>query len=151
MGKNIVLLIALILISLTIHSQTISRQEKRADSLRCFSNDDMKVINGVFVDLDDCEAERDTLYKIISLKNEMLKSKIDLIDTYKQQESILVSLKTELHKNVDFANQISDLLSKEYKEQNKKMKKQNNKIAGCLGAGVALGLLFGLLNIFKVY
>lgn len=111
----------------------------------------MKVINGVFVDLDDCEAERDTLYKILSLKDEMLKSKISLIETYKQQESILVSLKTELHKTLDFTNQRFDLLSKEYKEQNKKIKKQNNKIAGSLGAIMGIGLLIGLLNVFKVY
>ena len=50
------------------------------------TNEQIKVINNVFLDLDECEQELLALGKIVAIQDTMLKSKIDLVAMYKKQD-----------------------------------------------------------------
>ena len=87
---------------LTTFSQTISKK----DSVKCLTNEQIKVINNVFLDLDECEQELLALGKIVTIQDTMLKSKIDLVAMYKKQDEYNEELKYQLTASINILNQV---------------------------------------------
>ena len=85
----------------TIYSQTISKNAVNDTAKRCFTNEQMRVINGVFIDLDECEQETKILNRIITVQDSMLQSKIDLEALYKKQTDYNEELKYQLTASIN--------------------------------------------------
>ena len=101
---------------LTTFSQTISKK----DSVKCLTNEQIKVINNVFLDLDECEQELLALGKIVTIQDTMLKSKIDLLAMYKKQYEYNEELKYQLTASINTQIQRFNALEKVI-EQHKKI------------------------------
>lgn len=127
-------------------SQTISKKEV-SDSVRCLNNQQLQIINGVFIDLDDCEKENISLNKIITVQDTLLKSKLEIQEGYKRQNEFNEDLKYQLTASINTQIQRFNVLESEYKRQAKQNKKRS-LITGTTIAGVVL-VTFGVV-IFKI-
>ena len=56
----------------------------------------MHIVNGAFIDLDDCERDVILLSKKVQVLDTLLKSKVELQDGFKKQEKLNQELKKEL-------------------------------------------------------
>ena len=90
-------LVVLTLMHLTTFSQIILKK----DSVKCLTNEQIKIINNVFLDLDECEQEVLALGKIVTIQDTMLKSKIDLLAMYKKQYEYNEELKYQLTASIN--------------------------------------------------
>ena len=128
---------------LTTFSQTISKK----DSVKCLTNEQIKVINNVFLDLDECEQELLALGKIVTIQDTMLKSKIDLVAMYKKQDEYNEELKYQLTASINTQIQKFHALESAIKKDAKQQKRKGIAIGSSLGIG--LSLMLGLL-IFQI-
>lgn len=128
---------------LTTFSQTISKE----DSVKCLTNEQIKIINNVFLDLDECEQEVLALGKIVTIQDTMLKSKIDLLAMYKKQDEYNEELKYQLTASINTQIQRFNALESSIKNDAKQQKRKGIAIGSSLGIG--LSLMLGLL-IFQI-
>lgn len=136
------------LISHSIFSQITSKQGK-SDTVKCFTNSDMQVINGVFIDLDDCEKEVIALGKIVMIQDTMLKSKIELQQLYKQQADYNEDLKYQLTAAINTQIQKFNILESAYKAQARKEKKRSIITGTSLGLGLSFSLAVIIFQVLK--
>ena len=148
MRKSILLIITLTLTSLQLFSNQTSKKEvKNTDSLECLDLEEMHIVNGAFIDLDDCERDVILLSKKVQVLDTLLKSKVELQDGFKKQEKLNQELKKELKESIILQNQRFDILESAYKQQSKQQKKRSI-ITGTSIGGVVL-VTFGVV-IFKI-
>ena len=133
----------------TIYSQTISKNAVNDTAKRCFTNEQMRVINGVFIDLDECEQETKILNKIITIQDSMLQSKIDLEALYKKQTDYNEELKYQLTASINTQIQRFNALESTFKSQNKQQKRKGIAIGSGLGIGLSLTLALLIFQISK--
>lgn len=133
----------MILSSLTTLCQTISKNGQKSDSVKCFTNSDMQVINGVFIDLDDCENEVIALGKIVSIQDTLLKSKVEIEELYRKQNDYNEELKYQLTASINTQIQRFNVLESAYKYQNRVQKKRS--IITGTSMGIGLMLTFGIV------
>lgn len=107
----------------------------------------MHIVNGAFIDLDDCERDVILLSKKVQVLDTLLKSKVELQDGFKKQEKLNQELKKELKESIILQNQRFDILESAYKQQYKQQKKRSI-ITGTSIGGVVL-VTFGVV-IFKI-
>ena len=138
--------ILLILLILT-KTLTFSQQKSKQDSVKCLTNEQIKVVNKVFVDLEVCEQENAALNKIIIAQDTMLKSKIDLVAMYKKQDEYNEELKYQLTASINTQIQRFNALESSIKKDAKQQKRKGIAIGSSLGIG--LSLMLGLL-IFQI-
>lgn len=148
MRKSILLIITLTLTSLQLFSNPTSKKEvKNTDSTVCLDMYEMRIVNGAFIDLDDCERDVILLSKKVQVLDTLLKSKVELQDGFKKQEKLNQELKKELKESIILQNQRFDILESAYKQQSKQQKKRSI-ITGTSIGGVVL-VTFGVV-IFKI-
>lgn len=111
------------------------------------TNEQIKVVNKVFVDLEVCEQENAALNKIIIAQDTMLKSKIDLVAMYKKQDEYNEELKYQLTASINTQIQRFNALESSIKKDAKQQKRKGIAIGSSLGIG--LSLMLGLL-IFQI-
>ncbi len=126
--------------SLMTYSQTTSRK----DSVKCLTNEQIKVINNTFVDLDACEQENKALSQIISVQDTMLKSKIELQKIYDKQIEWNDELKYQLTSAFNLQVQRYHALENSIKQAEKKQKRKR------LGLGLGIGIAITGLLIFQI-
>lgn len=108
---------------------------------------EMRIVNGAFIDLDDCERDVILLSKKVQVLDTLLKSKVELQDGFKKQEKLNQELKKELKESIILQNQRFDILESAYKQQSKQQKKRSI-ITGTSIGGVVL-VTFGVV-IFQI-
>lgn len=126
---------------------TFSQQKSKQDSVKCLTNEQIKVVNNVFLDLDECEQEVKSLERIVSIQDTMLKSKVDLISLYKKQDEYNEELKYQLTASINTQIQRFNALESSIKRDAKQQKRKGIAIGTSLGIGLSLTL--GLL-IFQI-
>lgn len=129
-------------------SQTISKKEL-SDSVRCLNNQQLQIINGVFIDLDDCEKENISLNKIITVQDTLLKSKLEIQEWYKRQNEFNEDLKYQLTASINTQIQRFNVLENAYKQQSKQQKKRSIITGGTIGIGLAVTLAIVIFKILK--
>lgn len=130
---------------LTTFSQTISKK----DSVKCLTNEQIKIINNVFLDLDECEQEVLALGKIVTIQDTMLKSKIDLLAMYKKQDEYNEELKYQLTASINTQIQRFNALESSIKNDAKQQKRKGIAIGSSLGIGLSLTLGLLIFQIIK--
>ena len=130
---------------LTTFSQTISKK----DSVKCLTNEQIKIINNVFLDLDECEQEVLALGKIVTIQDTMLKSKIDLLAMYKKQDEYNEELKYQLTASINTQIQRFNALESAIKKDAKQQKRKGIAIGSSLGIGLSLTLGLLIFQIIK--
>ena len=130
---------------LTTFSQTISKK----DSVKCLTNEQIKIINNVFLDLDECEQEVLALGKIVTIQDTMLKSKIDLLAMYKKQDEYNEELKYQLTASINTQIQRFNALESYIKKDAKQQKRKGIAIGSSLGIGLSLTLGLLIFQIIK--
>lgn len=120
---------------------------KSNDSTVCLDMYEMHIVNGAFIDLDDCERDVILLSKKVQVLDTLLKSKVELQDGFKKQEKLNQELKKELKESIILQNQRFDILESAYKQQSKQQKKRSI-ITGTSIGGVVL-VTFGVV-IFQI-
>ena len=130
-------------------SQGISKTTSDSVSVRCLTNEQMKVINGVFLDYDYCQQENIALNKIINTQDTMLKSKIELEQLYKQQALYNENLQYQLTASINTQIQRFNALESTFKSQNKQQKRKGIAIGSGLGIGLSLTLALLIFQISK--
>lgn len=129
-------------------NQTLKKEvAKSNDSTVCLDMYEMHIVNGAFIDLDDCERDVILLSKKVQVLDTLLKSKVELQDGFKKQEKLNQELKKELKESIILQNQRFDILESAYKQQSKQQKKRSI-ITGTSIGGVVL-VTFGVV-IFKI-
>lgn len=131
---------------LTTFSQTISKK----DSVKCLTNEQIKIINNVFLDLDECEQEVLALGKIVTIQDTMLKSKIDLLAMYKKQDEYNEELKYQLTASINTQIQRFNALESSIKNDAKQQKRKGIAIGSSLGIGLSLTLGLLIFQIIKL-
>ena len=126
-----------------MHLTTFSQIILKKDSVKCLTNEQIKVINNVFLDLDECEQEVEALGKIVTIQDTMLKSKIDLLAMYKKQYEYNEELKYQLTASINTQIQRFNALESSIKKDAKQQKRKGITIGSSLGIGLSLTL--GLL------
>jgi len=126
---------------------TYSQITLKKDSVKCLTNEQIKVVNNVFLDLDECEQEVKSLERIVSIQDTMLKSKVDLISLYKKQDEYNEELKYQLTASINTQIQRFNALESSIKRDAKQQKRKGIAIGTSLGIGLSLTL--GLL-IFQI-
>lgn len=129
-------------------SQTISKKEL-SDSVRCLNNQQLQIINGVFIDLDDCEKENISLNKIITVQDTLLKSKLEIQEWYKRQNEFNEDLKYQLTASINTQIQRFNVLESEYKRQAKQQKKRSLITGTTIGLGLTITLAIIAYQIAK--
>lgn len=130
-----------------MHLTTFSQIILKKDSVKCLTNEQIKIINNVFLDLDECEQEVLALGKIVTIQDTMLKSKIDLLAMYKKQDEYNEELKYQLTASINTQIQRFNALESFIKKDAKQQKRKGIAIGSSLGIG--LSLMLGLL-IFQI-
>jgi hypothetical protein len=130
-----------------MHLMTYSQITLKKDSVKCLTNEQIKVVNNVFLDLDECEQEVKSLERIVSIQDTMLKSKVDLISLYKKQDEYNEELKYQLTASINTQIQRFNALESSIKRDAKQQKRKGIAIGTSLGIGLSLTL--GLL-IFQI-
>ena len=130
-----------------MHLTTFSQIILKKDSVKCLTNEQIKTINNVFLDLDECEQEVEALGKIVTIQDTMLKSKIDLLAIYKKQDEYNEELKYQLTASINTQIQRFNALESSIKNDAKQQKRKGIAIGSSLGIG--LSLMLGLL-IFQI-
>ena len=130
-----------------MHLTTFSQIILKKDSVKCLTNEQIKIINNVFLDLDECEQEVLALGKIVTIQDTMLKSKIDLLAMYKKQDEYNEELKYQLTASINTQIQRFNALENSIKKDAKQQKRKGIAIGSSLGIG--LSLMLGLL-IFQI-
>lgn len=130
-----------------MHLTTFSQIILKKDSVKCLTNEQIKIINNVFLDLDECEQEVLALGKIVTIQDTMLKSKIDLVAMYKKQDEYNEELKYQLTASINTQIQRFNTLESYIKKDAKQQKRKGIAIGTSLGIG--LSLMLGLL-IFQI-
>lgn len=133
----------------TIYSQTISKNAVNDTAKRCFTNEQMRVINGVFIDLDECEQETKILNKIITIQDSMLQSKIDLEALYKKQTDYNEELKYQLTASINTQIQRYNALESTFKQKAKEQKRKGILIGTTMAFGFTLTLGLLIFQIIK--
>lgn len=129
-------------------NQTLKKEvAKSNDSTVCLDMYEMHIVNGAFIDLDDCERDVILLSKKVQVLDTLLKSKVELQDGFKKQEKLNQELKKELKESIILQNQRFDILESAYKQQSKQQKKRSI-ITGTSIGGVVL-VTFGVV-IFQI-
>lgn len=129
-------------------NQTLKKEvAKSNDSTVCLDMYEMHIVNGAFIDLDDCERDVILLSKKVQVLDTLLKSKVELQDGFKKQEKLNQELKKELKESIILQNQRFDILESAYKQQYKQQKKRSI-ITGTSIGGVVL-VTFGVV-IFQI-
>lgn len=123
---------------------TYSQSTLRKDSVKCLTNEQIKVINNTFVDLDACEQENKALSLIISVQDTMLKSKIELQKIYDKQIEWNDELKYQLTSAFNLQVQRYHALENSIKQAEKKQKRKR------LGLGLGIGIAITGLLIFQI-
>ncbi|OQC41895.1 MAG: hypothetical protein BWX61_01398 [Bacteroidetes bacterium ADurb.Bin035] len=123
---------------------TYSQATLRKDSVKCLTNEQIKVINNTFVDLDACEQENKALSLIISVQDTMLKSKIELQKIYDKQIEWNDELKYQLTSAFNLQVQRYHALENSIKQAEKKQKRKR------LGLGLGIGIAITGLLIFQI-
>ena len=120
---------------------------KSNDSTVCLDMYEMHIVNGAFIDLDDCERDVILLSKKVQVLDTLLKSKVELQDGFKKQEKLNQELKKELKESIILQNQRFDILESAYKQQSKQQKKRSIITGTSIGGAVLV--TFGVV-IFKI-
>ena len=111
----------------------------------------MQVINGVFIDLEDCEV-KDSINKAIITKQEsMLSSRTEVVDGLKNLDVKNQELSDKLDHSLQFQFKKFDELEKENKALSKQLKWQGVKIGASTGGTVAIAVILLILKTFKVF
>lgn len=113
------------------------------------TNEQIKVVNKVFVDLEVCEQENAALNKIIIAQDTMLKSKIELQELYKKQADYNEELKYQLTAAINTQIQRFNILESAYKQQVKQQKKRSIITGTSLGIGLSISLVVVIFQILK--
>ena len=110
---------------------------------------EMHIVNGAFIDLDDCERDVILLSKKVQVLDTLLKSKVELQDGFKKQEKLNQELKKELKESIILQNQRFDILESAYKQQSKQQKKRSIITGGTIGIGLAVTLAIVIFKVLK--
>ena len=132
-----------------MHLTTFSQIILKKDSVKCLTNEQIKVINNVFLDLDECEQELLALGKIVTIQDTMLKSKIDLVAMYKKQDEYNEELKYQLTASINTQIQRFNALESSIKRDAKQQKRKGIAIGSSLGIGLSLTLGLLIFQIIK--
>jgi hypothetical protein len=103
----------------------------------------MQIINGVFIDLEDCENQNIALSKIITIQDTLLKSKIEMQELYQKQNEYNEELKYQLTASINTQIQRFNVLESAYKYENRRQKKRS--IITGTSMGIGLALTFGIV------
>ena len=132
-----------------MHLTTFSQIILKKDSVKCLTNEQIKVVNNVFLDLDECEQEVKSLERIVSIQDTMLKSKVDLISLYKKQDEYNEELKYQLTASINTQIQRFNALESSIKRDAKQQKRKGIAIGTSLGIGLSLTLGLLIFQIIK--
>ena len=111
-----------------MHLTTFSQIISKKDSVKCLTNEQIKIINNVFLDLDECEQEVLALGKIVTIQDTMLKSKIDLLAIYKKQDEYNEELKYQLREVEKFFSWYNKIKTMNELDSQNYWKRTNNHI-----------------------
>ena len=128
-------------------SSTFSQIILKKDSVKCLTNEQIKVINNVFLDLDECEQELLALGKIVTIQDTMLKSKIDLVAMYKKQDEYNEELKYQLTASINTQIQRFNALESSIKKDAKQQKRKGIAIGSSLGQAIVTGKQIGRAHV----
>ena len=98
----------------------------------------MQVINGVFIDLDDCERKDSINKSIISKQDSLLASKNEVVSK-------------KLDESLQFQFKKFEQLEKENKQLSRQLKWQGVKIGASTGGTVMIAVVLLILKTFKVF
>ena len=132
-----------------MHLTTFSQIILKKDSVKCLTNEQIKTINNVFLDLDECEQEVEALGRIVAIQDTMLKSKIDLVAMYKKQDEYNEELKYQLTASINTQIQRFNALESAIKKDAKQQKRKGIAIGSSLGIGLSLTLGLLIFQIIK--
>lgn len=150
MKKSILITAILLLTRQHLFCETVSKPvQSKTDS--CFNRAELQVINGVFIDLDDCELRDSINTAIIQKQDSIINSKVDIIDGFKKLTIKQDVLTKQLSQFIQFQADLSEQQKKENDKLRKQMIVQGIKIAVPIGVLTGVGLILGLLNVFKIY
>lgn len=113
------------------------------------TNEQIKVVNKVFVDLEVCEQENAALNKIIIAQDTMLKSKIALQELYQKQSDYNEDLKYQLTAALNTQVQKFNMIEAAYKAQSKAQKKRVLLTGSLLGIGLSVCLAVAVIRLVK--
>lgn len=131
-------------------NQTLKKEVvKSSDSTVCLDMYEMRIVNGAFIDLDDCEQENISLKKIIVSQDTIIKSKIELQDLYKKQNDYNEDLKYQLTASINTQIQRFNVFESAYKQQSKQQKKRSIITGGTIGIGLAVTLAIVIFKVLK--
>jgi len=111
----------------------------------------MQVINGVFIDLEDCELKDSINKAIIGKQDSMLSSRKEVLDGLKTLDFKNQELSDKLDHSLQFQFKKFDELEKENKKLSKQLKWQGVKIGASTGGTVAVAVILLVLKTFKVF
>ncbi len=111
----------------------------------------MQVINGVFIDLEDCEIKDSINTAIIRKQDSIISSKVEVVEELKTLNQKNQDLSDKLDQSLQFQFKKFDQLEKENKALSKKLKWQGIKIGASTGGAVAIAVILLVLKTFKVF
>lgn len=131
-------------------NQTLKKEvAKSSDSLECLDLEEMHIVNGAFIDLDDCEQDVILLNKKVQVLDTLLKSKIELYSFFQKQNEYNEELKYQLTASINTQIQRFNVLESAYKQQSKQQKKQSIITGGTIGIGLAVTLAIVIFKVLK--
>lgn len=111
----------------------------------------MQIINGVFIDLEDCEVKDSINKAIINKQDSMLSSRTEVVDGLKSLDIKNQELSDKLDHSLQFQFKKFDELEKENKALLKQINRQGIKIGVSTGGTVAIAVILLILKTFKVF
>lgn len=132
--------------SLTVHSQK-TLKSANVDTVKCLTNAQLKVINGVFLDLDYCEQINDSLCKIIELQDTLIISHAEVIQAFKSQSYEVKQLRYEFKESKSLYEMRLEELKLDNKKLEKQITKQSRKLGFSLGAITFTAIIFSLIPV----
>lgn len=111
----------------------------------------MQIINGVFIDLEDCEVKDSINKAIINKQDSLLLSRTEVVDGLKNLDVKNQELSDKLDHSLQFQFKKFDELEKENKSLSKQLKWQGVKIGASTGGTVAIAVILLILKTFKVF
>lgn len=150
MKKSILLTVILLLTKQFSFCETTSKPGPvKNDS--CFNRAELQVINGVFIDLDDCELKDSINTAIIRKQDSIISSKGEVVEELKTLRTKQDKLAESLYQFTQFQADLSKQQKKENDKLKNQIKWQGIKIAVPTGTAIGLGMVFLLLKVFKVF